>query len=86
MSVTSRGTTKERAEWLFHIYDVDNDGTITYQEFGSLLKRRLRKTQMQEMQDIFKKIDLNGDGELSIEEFVGECCKNSTLLEYLDIY
>lgn len=32
MSVTTRGTTKQRAEWLFHLYDINKDGTIEISE------------------------------------------------------
>merc|ERR1740124_1949416 len=28
-SVTGRGSTKEKLEWTFNMYDVDNDGTVT---------------------------------------------------------
>lgn len=86
MSVTSRGTIKQRAEWLFHLYDLNNDGEITISEFREVFKRRLKKTQLGELEDIFKAIDKNDDGFLTIDEFVGECCTNIKLMDYLDIY
>ena len=85
MSITTRGTTKQRAEWLFHLYDINNDGTIDISEIQQVMKIFMRKRELKDLYRIFKQIDVNNDGTLTMDEFVEGCCKDHTLMEYLGI-
>ena len=86
LSVTARGTKQQRSEYLFYLYDIDHSGEITIEEFSNLLKLRLRKIELTNLEEIFKKIDTNGNGNVDFEEFVKACSTNNTLIEYLDLY
>lgn len=85
MSVTTRGTTRQRAEWLFHLYDINKDGTIEISEIQRVMQVFMRKNELKDLQRIFKQIDSNNDGVLTEDEFVDGCCKDHTLMEYLGI-
>ena len=86
MSVTSRGTAAQRAEYLFRLYDINGDQEITIDEFTSVLKLKVRKMELNKMQEVFKEMDADGNGALTKEEFVDACGKNKNLMQYLDIY
>ena len=86
LSVTARGNRKQRSEYLFRLYDADQSGEITIEEFSSLLKLRLRKIELTNLEDIFKAIDIDGNGSVDFEEFVLACSTNKTLIDYLDLY
>ena len=86
LSVTARGTKQQRSEYLFYLYDIDHSGEITIEEFSNLLKLRLRKIELTNLEEIFKKIDTNGNGNVDFDEFVKACSTNKTLIEYLDLY
>ena len=76
----------ERVKWLFHVYDLDNDGTITIAEFREVLKYHLKKAQLHNVETIFTEIDKDGDGVLLKEEFIREVINNKLLKEYFDVY
>ena len=86
LSVTARGTRQQRSEYLFHLYDLDHNGKITIEEFKNLLKLRLRKIELTNLEDIFRKIDTDANGSVDFDEFVTACSTNSTLIDYLDLY
>jgi len=86
MSVTSRGTAAQRAEYLFRLYDINGDKEITIDEFNSVLSLKVRRVELQRMEEVFKEMDADGNGALTKEEFVDACAKNKNLMAYLDIY
>jgi len=86
MSVTSRGTAAQRAEYLFRLYDINGDQEITIDEFTSVLKLKVRRMELNKMQEVFKEMDADGNGALTKEEFVDACAKNKNLMQCLDIY
>ena len=40
LSVTTRGTPEEKLRWTFNVYDVNNDGTITFDEMKEIMRVR----------------------------------------------
>lgn len=54
---------------LFNQFDVSKDGKIDYHEFVSVLKPGLSPVRIKAIDDAFRKLDVNGDGVLSIEDF-----------------
>ncbi|CAG2119257.1 unnamed protein product, partial [Medioppia subpectinata] len=62
-------------EGCFSIYDIDEDGFITTEEMGNVIKaifrrRGLRLDIESKVQEIFNRMDVNKDGVLSKEEFI----------------
>jgi len=86
LSVTSRGSAAQRAEFLFRLYDVNGDESITIEEFASVLKLKVRKVELAKMKEVFHKMDSDGNGFLTKEEFVDAVGHDKNLMSYLDIY
>ena len=67
MSVTSRGTAREKLEWAFKVYDVNDDGQITIDEIREIVKctRQVKHTEDDDLQLVHKnskgKIDTTVD-------------------------
>lgn len=64
-SVMAKKEAIAKAERAFNIFDKDNDGYITKDEFAKMSKK-LNKDQIEA---VFSKFDKDGDGVLSFEEF-----------------
>ena len=60
---------KEYLTRLFKTKDKNNDGKLDYNEIKQLLDIYFDKTSEQDLKIEFNKIDINHDGELSLEEF-----------------
>jgi Ca2+-binding EF-hand superfamily protein len=77
LSTITRGTVKEKLDWLFHLFDLDNDGQITRDELLFIL-RFLAKVHPDSdgrrpsdfVDLIFDKWDVDKDGSLSKAEFI----------------
>ena len=54
-----------KAERAFRLFDKDNDGYITKEEFAKISKKLNRE----QVDAVFNKFDKDGDGVLSFEEF-----------------
>lgn len=59
----------------FRVFDLDGDGQITRQELAQVLSgdttdvQQAMNVNQQEIEIILKEVDLNGDGEISFDEF-----------------
>merc|ERR1712042_159567 len=92
MDVTSSGTPEEKLNWAFSMYDVDGNGGIDLVEMTNLVKSIYQvmgkekeglESAEHRAKTIFKKMDRDGDGEVTREEFVQTCLLDKKLIELL---
>lgn len=58
----------QRLRMLFHLYDVDNSGRIEKNEFFNICEEL--RVPSQEANRIFNRLDADGDGTVTLEEFI----------------
>lgn len=86
LSTLLRGSIYEKLRWTFKLYDINGDGCITRGELGEvvtavheLMGRRHHADEerkaREQLDRVFKKLDLNQDGVITIEEFIESCLK-----------
>ncbi|NWH68065.1 CSEN protein, partial [Geococcyx californianus] len=85
LSVLLRGTVQQKLTWAFNLYDVNKDGCITKEEMLEIMKSIYdmlgRSTQppprdsapAEHVELFFQKMDRNGDGVVTFEEFLETC-------------
>ncbi|XP_073526777.1 guanylyl cyclase-activating protein 3 [Phyllobates terribilis] len=89
INLVLRGKIDQKLKWYFKLYDADGNGAIDRKELLSILTavqsinghQGLSPEEFTSM--LFEKIDVNGDGELTLEEFIGGIEKDSELLEII---
>ncbi|XP_077015534.1 guanylyl cyclase-activating protein 1 [Tamandua tetradactyla] len=91
LSLVLKGKVEQKLRWYFKLYDVDGNGCIDRDELLTII-RAIRTINpcsdstmsAEEFTDmVFSKIDVNGDGELSLEEFMEGVQKDQILLDTL---
>ncbi|XP_045698494.1 guanylyl cyclase-activating protein 1 isoform X2 [Phyllostomus hastatus] len=91
LSLVLKGKVEQKLRWYFKLYDVDGNGCIDRDELLTII-RAIRAINpcsdstmsAEEFTDtVFSKIDVNGDGELSLEEFMEGVQKDQMLLDTL---
>ncbi|XP_012682832.1 guanylyl cyclase-activating protein 1 [Clupea harengus] len=88
LSLVLKGGVQQKLRWYFKLYDVDGSGCIDRDELHLIIRsiHAISGTDY-EMSDedftnmVFDKIDINGDGELSYEEFMEGIQSDEKLLE-----
>ncbi|KAM4796988.1 guanylyl cyclase-activating protein 1 [Rhinophrynus dorsalis] len=90
LSLVLKGKVEQKLRWYFKLYDVDGNGCIDRGELLNIIKairainRGNDSMTAEEFTDmVFDKIDINGDGELSLEEFMEGVQKDELLLDVL---
>lgn len=62
------GISDENVPTLFTLFDTNGDGTMSYQEFLAQVRGELNQTRRRVVQRAFDVTDVNGNGQLEIEE------------------
>ncbi|KAG9353074.1 hypothetical protein JZ751_017650 [Albula glossodonta] len=90
LSLVLKGSVQKKLRWYFKLYDVDGNGCIDREELLVIIKsiRAINgATHEMSAEDftnmVFDKIDINGDGELSLEEFMEGVQNDEMLLTML---
>ncbi|XP_060926281.1 guanylyl cyclase-activating protein 1 [Limanda limanda] len=90
LSLVLKGGVQKKLRWYFKLYDTDGSGCIDREELLQIIKSiRAINGIPQEMSaeefanKVFDKIDLNGDGELSYDEFIEGVLNDEMLLKTL---
>ncbi|XP_050713133.1 calsenilin-like isoform X2 [Eriocheir sinensis] len=98
LSVLLKGTLQERINWIFNLYDINNDGYITKEELIDIVTSIYDLmgdqtspaiddgTPIDHVERIFEKLDLNKDGVVTMDEFVEYCSKNENVIQSFNIF
>ncbi|KAL6267132.1 hypothetical protein P5V15_000211 [Pogonomyrmex californicus] len=97
LSTLLRGSIYEKLRWTFKLYDINGDGCITRGELGEvvtavheLMGRRHHAEEerkaREQLDRVFKKLDLNQDGVITIEEFIESCLKDDVITRSLAMF
>ncbi|XP_044298289.1 guanylyl cyclase-activating protein 3 [Varanus komodoensis] len=89
INLVIRGKIDQKLKWYFKLYDADGNGTIDKRELVSIFSAIQAINGNQEMSPeaftnmVFQKIDVNNDGELTLEEFINGVESDEQLLEMI---
>ncbi|XP_029796745.1 guanylyl cyclase-activating protein 3 isoform X1 [Suricata suricatta] len=87
INLVIRGKMEQKLKWYFKLYDADGNGSIDKQELLNIFMavQALNGQQTLSPEEftnlVFHKIDINNDGELTLEEFINGMEKDQNLLE-----
>ncbi|XP_039511025.1 A-type potassium channel modulatory protein KCNIP1 isoform X5 [Siphateles boraxobius] len=85
LSILLRGTTTEKLQWTFNLYDINKDGYINKEEMTDIVKAIYdmmgrftypalkTDTTKQHVDAFFQKMDKNRDGVVTLDEFILSC-------------
>ncbi|XP_028840592.1 Kv channel-interacting protein 1b isoform X4 [Denticeps clupeoides] len=98
LSILLRGSTRDKLEWTFNLYDINKDGYINKEEMTEIvqaiydmmgkytypaLKGDVPK---QHVEVFFQKMDKNKDGVVTLEEFVQACEEDDTMMRSMQLF
>ncbi|XP_066477141.1 guanylyl cyclase-activating protein 3 [Tiliqua scincoides] len=89
INLVIRGKIDQKLKWYFKLYDADGNGTIDKKELVSIFTAVQAINGNSEMSPedytsmVFQKIDVNNDGELTLEEFINGVESDEALLEMI---
>merc|ERR1712242_312531 len=70
-------TDEQTAEFreAFALFDKDGDGTISTKELGTVMNSLGQKPTPQELENMIKEVDIDGNGEIDFDEFLAMMAK-----------
>ncbi|CAF3197067.1 unnamed protein product [Rotaria socialis] len=92
ISITAQEEPKKKLEWAFSMYDIDRNGFIEKKEMKKIMEaifdllgeeKKGTNTPQLKVDQIFTRMDVNGDGKLSKEEFISGCLQDDYLRRLL---
>ncbi|XP_026136086.1 Kv channel-interacting protein 1 isoform X1 [Carassius auratus] len=98
LSILLRGTTTEKLQWTFNLYDINRDGYITKEEMTDIVKAiydmmgrftyPALKTDApkQHVDAFFQKMDRNRDGVVTLDEFILACQEDENIMRSLQLF
>ncbi|KAH1023057.1 hypothetical protein HUJ04_012337 [Dendroctonus ponderosae] len=96
LSKVSRGTIQEKLQWIFGLYDLNGDGTISkselvdittsiYEMLGHATQPAVNDNSAKEHAErIFQLIDANKDGVITIEEMITWISRDERYIKSLE--
>ncbi|KAL4647721.1 guanylyl cyclase-activating protein 1-like [Arapaima gigas] len=89
VSLLFKGEVNQKLKWYFKLFDQDGNGKIDKEELETIFKAIQDITRSNEVPPdeivtlIYEKIDLKGEGELTLEEFVSGVREHPDIMEML---
>lgn len=93
ISITSQGDVREKLRMAFNMYDIDKNGCIDKKEMEKIIEsiydllgeenRKGDNAPNNRVKKIMDKLDINGDGKLSSDEFINGCMEDEHLRRLL---
>ncbi|CAM4618000.1 unnamed protein product [Leuciscus chuanchicus] len=98
LSILLRGTTTEKLQWTFNLYDINKDGYINKEEMTDIVKAiydmmgrftypaMKTDTTRQHVDAFFQKMDKNRDGVVTLDEFILSCQEDENIMRSLQLF
>ncbi|XP_056135935.1 Kv channel-interacting protein 2-like isoform X1 [Lampris incognitus] len=98
LSIILRGSTTDKLNWAFNLYDLNKDGCITKEEMTDIMHSIydmmgkhtypcIKETAPKEhVENFFRKMDKNNDGVVTIEEFLETCQKDENIIQSMHMF
>ena len=93
LDICSNGTAEKKLKWAYKLYDVDGDGVINREEMTKIVQSiyemmdasatRPTDSAKEKTMDIFSRMDENGDGHLTEDEFISGCLHDEEISKML---
>ena len=95
LSITCHGSREDKLRWAFNMYDIDKSGAITENELIEIIRSIYNMMSDNEVpvteedspeklaEKLFLQMDEDGDGEVTIDEFVEAAKDDATILKLL---
>lgn len=100
LSILLRGSQHEKLLWTFRLYDVNGDDVITREEMSVVVSAVYdmihggfsqhgfhdQRTTADHVDHLFKKMDLDRDGMISLEDFMESCFRDENITNSLTVF
>lgn len=92
-----RGTIEDKINFIFRLYDLNNDNVITLDELSRIFfavyrllgdnvnEKHDQLTYDQQAEKLYKKIDLKDQGAITREQFMDYCIKDPTIVQTIQM-